>query len=357
MRPFRKRNLPDKSAFSFRQEFSAALSKLSIGMSQAEAVRLLGEPDVVQRREEVLPSYYLPRAKEIWGYGIQKSNTYPSLGQLWIGDDQLIEVIIGNEPPDESLQLFQESEIRKLLQLIALTPHPDGTKFDFLFGIRIINTLQTLNKEKVLSVIEEHLRIGGYERFRTEPSLALLLRVLFDTSTPPRLLPETFFGTPHPKGPSDASLLPSFPMCVIGDVPLNVIHHFTPTMSTGIHTIKPLLDQYREEGTLRVTPLTPTDTPFVIIEELFQLPAVSLGNWLPFPEDRYLVKLAGINQLLRLVSSVYEAGGFLPDELSSSPDELEMRWESHVKLFQELNVRWDENQGDYEKNSRGQSSS
>src|SRR5260370_694637 len=69
-----------------RKELAAAMAKIAVGTPEAEVKRLLGAPDDVRRKSDP-GGIATAGTREIWGYGAAAHLGFPTLGQIYIGED------------------------------------------------------------------------------------------------------------------------------------------------------------------------------------------------------------------------------------------------------------------------------
>ncbi len=131
-----------------RHEFSQTLRTVHIGMSEAAARKILGEPDDLRTHEDpsvVIGGFAL---REVWCYGTAAPLAFPTLGQVGIGADGTVRFVRGGggTPPRG---LIEEPELRRILTLIDRIP---AIEFDFtrhynpLDMIGTVNALQPLER-------------------------------------------------------------------------------------------------------------------------------------------------------------------------------------------------------------------
>jgi hypothetical protein len=145
-------------------------------------------------------------------------------------------------------------------------------------------------------------------------------------------------GLPSPPEPRRLDLLPRFPIAIEGDIPLKLVGG---CFSAGGVPEQPEshVAYFREHGTIRAEPLSPTERPFAALEALAAShPGIFTDNG-GFGR-RQLV----IEQLLWLVESVYrvEAGRF--GELLPNDENEAARLVAHASS---LTIKWDATQQKY----------
>jgi hypothetical protein len=327
---------------NLRSEFAEAMSSIQFGMASGDVLSLLGTPDEIRSGTDLLPKGDFPNLKEIWCYGVCGPNRLATLGQVWIGDDGGVRRV-SEGGITTVIATMSEEQLRNYLVDVSQAPDPSGEDFDPLYAMKIINRFSGLDVAVVCDIIQEYLRIAGQERLMTEPSITLLLRILIETPHHPTLLPLTYFGSSYPTVPENIGAFPRFPMEVWGDVPLLVVEQFSPKSTTGTHTIQPLLDYYQKHGQIRHAPLHPANSPLALTAVIFKDERFRKTNWSESEQRRVRVIL--MNQLLRLVRSVYPVDALVPGQLDDMA--LDQLWASHVERFNALDVVWDTTLEDY----------
>jgi hypothetical protein len=128
--------------------------------------------------------------------------------------------------------------------------------------ISAVNALLPLGKDAAL---------GQVEAVKPDPpasGLFWVLRVLFEVPDPPGF-PPVILGTPVVPPPRDLARLPRYPIVIIRDVPLfvaggYVLRGFPEPIDTHVAF-------YREHGTLRSQPLSPSGSRQEIEAELLEV--------------------------------------------------------------------------------------
>src|SRR5262245_4248262 len=99
--------------------------------------------------------------------------------------------------------MFAEEELRSILRVLDETPsYNNGSGYNPRGGIRAVNALQPLGKEKALAAVAEYLRVSpvSFDAPAVE-GMFLVLRTLFEIPTPPGHMPVMHMGQPSPIGP------------------------------------------------------------------------------------------------------------------------------------------------------------
>lgn len=320
-----------------RVRFAEAMSSVKWGTSASQVLSAIGTPDARHHRDAVLPTGLFPETSEIWYYGLAGPHAFPTLGQVWLGIDGVVKAVTGGGSVDSAVINLPEEELRDHLAFISQLPTPEGDSFDPLLVIQTVNRLQPLDVQTSCGIALEYLRVAGFERVYVEPSIALVFRVLMDELVHPPLLPVTYFGTPHPPPPANISMYPRFPIRLDSDVPLLFVQHYTPRMTSGIHTIEPLLRHYHEFGSHRPHRLQPSNRPLDMLFQILEANAWKQAGW--SADDQKKLKRVLMTQLLKLGRVIHQNDRALPGDLDG--EELDWLWMEHVRRFNALNPIWD----------------
>jgi len=323
-----------------RLQFAQNMAKVTDGMPEKQVLALLGKPDDVRTHHD--PGGFIFRGtREIWCYGTNGHFTFPTLGCIYIDAKGKAELIYGGDKPPQQ-QAIEEQQLRQLLRIIDRAPPLDGRRFDPLPVIQIVNALQGLGKEKALAVIDEYLRVAPRWQCDAREGLFVVLRVLFEIPQDIRTMPHMYMGEPSPTNPGDATRLPRFPVVLVDDIPLFLISGYS---LVGVpQSVEEHVEYFRKQGRLRAKPLRPTNVPLSVLDQL-----QPTFRWFYGVDERWRVdgKLMIINQLLRLVDSVYRLDPDREGHRFSERKQLENRWKSLVVEFDKLNVRWNEQKHRY----------
>jgi hypothetical protein len=153
--------------------------------------------------------------------------------------------------------MFTEEELRSLLRLLDTAPVLQGSRYNPLSTIRIVNRLQRLGKEKALAAIDEYLRVTPAPLdSEANEGVFLVHRVLFDIPEPPGYMPVMWVGAPSPEAPKDPKLLPRFPIVIVDDVPILVIRGYD--ILAVPQRVEEHVAYFRKHGKLRANQLRPT---------------------------------------------------------------------------------------------------
>ena len=338
-----------------RAEFAAAMGKIMKGVAKKEIWDMLGKPDDIRTQFDP-GGISRVHTKEIWCYGTDGHLSFPTLGCVYIDEDGRSQEAFGGDghPPDQNL--FKEDELRNLLRLLNTAPGLDGYSYNPLPLIQIVNTLQPMGKEKALAAIGEYLRVSdpwsGHMGSRS--GIFLVLRVLFDV--PDNIDPDNAggFGMPSPAGPKDPHRIPRFPIALVDDIPLMLVSGYALSgMATPMDKV---LGFFRDNGKLHPQPLTPSNYPFATITHLmnstqwiYEDPNFREPDGISFgiAEDSEREKSMLMEQLLRLIDSVYRMpedvyGNRLPCGAPPEP-----AWQKVVSKISALGIKWDSHQNMY----------
>jgi hypothetical protein len=331
-----KRAGPDGLAQN-RRQFARALAKVKEGVRANAVLKILGKPDDVRTPYDTggISTF---GTKEIWCYGTNGHLGFPTLGCVYLDTEGNVQYVFGGQGDPPPVTMFPEAQLRDLLRLIDQTPPLAGYRYDPLRVIRIVNTLQPLGKEKALAAVDEYLRVAS-DRADAREGLFVVLRLLFDIPKVPGHMPAMHVGAPWPwpGGPEGGKRLPRFPVLLLDDVPLLLVSGYV-----GFGDAEPVerhVSYFRKGGTLRSRPLAPADAPLQVYEKFQRsyLPTYrdQLGSWACAQ-----VKLMVINQLLRLVRTVYRCDADAFDYLFAPEVDVPGRWEKVKVDFAKLRVRW-----------------
>ncbi len=330
-----------------RRDFAAAMSRLKEGMSEQEVIAILGKPDDVRTQFD-LGGNNPTGAMAIWGYGCDGHLTFPTLGCVYIGTDRRVQFIFGGNgnPPDP--EMFPEEELRRLLRLIDKLPScTDGSGYDPLRVIRPVNALVPLGKKKALAAIEEYVRVWPcpYRPGGEREDILLLLRVLFDVPEDPGYMPPIRVGLLIPQAPNDLRRLPRFPILLTDDIPFLLTWGCIMLGGADEPSESPVA-YFRKHGRLRARPLTPPASPLSVLDRAYKSVSRAYSNelWDSRASDE---KLMLMNQLLRLVDSVYDIRPGLHGMKFRPWGDPEPGWRQMVAEFAKLHIRWDAPKGLY----------
>ena len=330
-----------------RLAFATLFGKVHEGMTKAQAMRLMGEPDVVEQTPEAHAAES-GAATETWLYGTAGTRKFASLGSVSFSEEGIVVECRGNRglPP---ASLPSEPVLRRVFQAIEDDASPDPGQFDPLLTVRAVNAVLSLPAETRAAAVREYFRVGG------QGSIGFV-RMLFDLPDVPGYMPMPSIGDVTPAPPRDLSTFPRFPFVLVDDVPVDATASVAltglpepPSMHFGTLS---MICRMRE------TPLRPTDRPWEVLEDFQESPAWLFGTTYSAAGRFFDTALrfasapaadTGIGlvqrQLIRLVRTVYSPKGLnVDDEWSSAtlPD-----WEGFVQDLKNLGVSWDEEKQTY----------
>jgi hypothetical protein len=219
--------------------------------------------------------------------------------------------------------------------------------------IQLVNTLQPLGKEKALAAIGEYVRVSdewsGFDEPRS--GLFLVLRVLFDVPESVDPSQAGAFGAPSPPGPKDPHRIPRFPIALVDDIPLMLVNGYTLAgMATPMEKV---VEFFRDNGQLRQSPLAPSNDPLSAIVALMnsrqwiyadtnlqESGGFSFGS----VEDSEREKSMLMEQLLRLIDSVYRLPTDVYGNRLPCGEPPEPTWQKIASEVPALKIKWDPQQ-------------
>lgn len=327
------------------------MARINENMPEKDVLGILGKPDDIRTQFDP-GGISRVGTKEIWCYGTEGHLAFPTLGCVYLDTNGRSQEVFGGKGRPPKTEWFTEQELRNLLRLFNTAPGLEGNSYNPLPVIRIVNALQPLGKEKALAAISEYLRVSdewsGFCGPRT--GIFLVLRVLFDL--PDNVDPREAgaFGGPNPPNARDPHLLPRFPIAMVDDIPMMLVSGYL--LAGRATPMEDVVDFYRVHGRIRSKQLVPSNAPLAALEHLanssqwpYADPNLVDGGILSWDarekegEDGMLME-----QLLRLVDSVYR----LPVDLSGNRlpcgEPPEPTWRKLVAAVSGLDIRWDTQQ-------------
>lgn len=339
-----------RGKFRHRVAFATLFAKVHEGMTKAQAMRLTGEPDVVERTSEA-GAGQSGAATEIWLYGTTGTRNFPSLGSVSFSEDGTVVECRGNR--DLPLPgLPPEPVLRQVFQAIddgAEAEPAQPNRFDPLLTVRAVNAVLSLPPECRAAVVREYFRVGGLG------SIAFV-RALFDVPANPGYMPVPEIGDIAPPPPRDLSVCPRFPFAIVDDVPLDVT---TGVCLTGLPELPSMhFDVLLRTCRMREEPLRPTDRPWEVLDDFQASPAWLFGATYeigtPLFKDPLRLESApsadtgtGLiqRQLVRLVRTVYPSETVDLSDRCTSPPLAD--WETVVAGLKNLGFGWDDKRQTY----------
>jgi hypothetical protein len=319
----------DRSAFA-RAVTKIRLTKEAVGSdgtlyydsqasTESDVIRLLGTPDDILTPQD--PNGPPEGEKELC-YGTNGHLTFPTLGVVRIDRRGKVKQVTGliGEPP--SVSLLSESELRRLLRVVATVPDPSPSasqRWNPAPLIGAVNRLQPIGKTKVLVVVEEYVRITTRfvrpdTAFPSHSGLFPLLALLFE-------------GT-------DKLAVPPFATIRVADgIPVLLQASRGGTGDYGFYSQH--LDPFRELR-LRSGRLTPGTKPLRVLDLLDRSNEWRGRDASSTTPMRHQVMF----QLLRLIEPAYRPP-VGEDPRNVREDEIEVRWQKIRMKTDNLTFRWD----------------
>ncbi len=335
-----------------RAEFVAAMAKTKEGMTEKEVLDILGKPDDIRTQFDP-GGISRVHTKEIWCYGVKSHLSFPTLGCVYIDENARAQEVFGGKGQPPKPDMFTEDELRDLLRLLDTAPGLEGYSYNPLPVIQIVNTLQPLGKEKALAAIGEYIRVSDqWSSFEGPRSgLFLVLRVLFDVPKSVDPSQAGAFGAPSPPGPKDPHRIPRFPIVLVDNIPLMLAGGYSlEGMATPMEEV---LAFFRDNGQLHPEPLVPSNDPLSAIVDLMsskqwiyadtnlqESGGLSFGS----VEDSEREKSMLMEQLLRLIDSVYRLPTDVYGNRLPCGEPPEPAWQKIASEVSALKIKWDPRQ-------------
>jgi hypothetical protein len=249
--------------------------------------------------------------------------------------------------------MFEEDELRDLLRRLDTTPGLKGYSYNPLSLIQIVNTLQPLGKDKALAAIGEYIRVSDEwsDSEEARSGMFLVLRVLFDV--PENVDPNRAgaFGMPSPAGPKDPHRIPRFPIALVDDIPLMLVSGYS--LGGLPSSMEEVCSFFKVNGQLHPAPLAPTNDPLSAIVHLMNSTqwiyadtnlqksgGMSFGS----AEDNEREKSMLMEQLLRLIDSVYRMPTDVNGNRLPCGEPPESAWQKVMLEVSALKIKWDPRQ-------------
>lgn len=305
-----------------RAEMTARLAKIKPGMTADQVKQLVGAPDDIKTERDP-GGITAARTVEIWRYGTHGHGTFATFGAVHIQADHKVQYVFGGG--GTPLATVPEPELQRLLELLAAVPSYND-RLEPLALVRAVNALHPLGKARALDVVDEFLRVSSWLDDPGREGVFLVMRVLFEV--PAGGMPAMAVGAPSPAPPNDPTLLPRFPIVMIGDLPLKLVGGY---MLAG-HPQHPEDDvaAFRKVGTLRARPLAPAVTA------LADLDAFLAG---PIARQVSLDRTYLMDQALRFFGTVYRPAQRAPDAWILDAKQ----WATHRAAIAKLAPTWNPN--------------
>jgi hypothetical protein len=330
-----------------RQAFAACYLQIKKGMPADDAERLLGKPDDIRTQRDP-GGISFTNTREIWGYGTDRHLGFATLGSIAIDDEGRVQYLSGTTGAKDLVARMGESELRRILRMLAETSPLEGGDFRPLHTIAAVNALQPLGKQVGVAVLREYMAVSFNSRWAEDDGLFAVMRVLFEVPPAdrraetrraedwPRVVYPGYFRPPALGGPSwspnDLMKFPLFPLMVVDDVPLVLVGGYMlggMPESPGEH-----LDELERNANWRQRPLRPTDNPLGILPKVVaQLPDYERSD---DSRGRILMQ-----QLLSLTDTVVRTSRDEGDGCYATWDQAKASFDAAAARVQELNIRWD----------------
>ncbi len=321
-----------------RAAFARAMAKIEPGTNKRRVVELLGEPDDV-RTEKDPGGITAARTREIWRYGTDGHLSLATLGSVHIQADDKVQYVFGGRGEPPAAGLFDEATLRRLLRILDRVPsYNAGAAYDPLAVIRAVNALQPLGREKAIAAIAEYLRISSSFENPGREGAFLVMRCLFDVPTPPGHMPPMMVGAGSPAPPTDATLLPRFPIAIRGDIPFMLVGGY----ALGGMPEQPEhhLDYFRKHGVVRSARLRPLDDPLALVDGLVGKPTTRFLSATGLDANWGRARI--VNQFLLLIDNVYRGKADIYGQRFGPGNDIDARWQAVRAEIRKLRVRWDE---------------
>lgn len=316
---------PAVSTTSFsRSEFAARVALIVPGTTTRDEVeRILGRPDDV-RTERDPGGIAAARSVEVWRYGATRHLGFGTLATVHVQADGVVQYVFGGKgtPPIG----FDETELRRLLEIVAAVPSYHGPH-DPLPLIAATNALQPLGKACALEVVDEFLRVSSWLDDPGREGVFLLMRTLF---VAPRKVMAV--GGPDIAPPADPAVLPTWPIAIAGDIPLDVVSGYF--LAGEAEPPEMDLEHFRANGTLRAAPLRPVADPLAAIDAFIEGP---LARAVKLDERR---RIHLYDQALRALQTVSRPASTIDGYFPYGPD-VPGRWTAARAAISALAPRWD----------------
>jgi hypothetical protein len=147
----------------------------------------------------------------------------------------------------------KEKDERMTTAALARAADLKFSDYDPARVVEAVNELQPLGKDAALERVEALL--GDRDPQKPAYGVLWVLRVLFEVPDGAGF-PPVRIGQPTVTPPRDPASLPRFPIVLAGDVPLLAVRGYT--LGGLAEPVDVHVDYYREHGTLRAAPLSPS---------------------------------------------------------------------------------------------------
>ncbi len=325
-----------------RAEFAKQIKRVIVGMSADEVRALLGAPDDVRTPDD-FGNQSFGDFKELWNYGTDGHNTFPTLGRVWFDEKGKVRHIFGAEAAPPANGLIDETRLREVLRMIdRVTGYGD----DPLARIRAANALQRLGRERGTAALREYVRVRtsptGHDNIQRDQGFALLLRTLFEVPADPGYMPKVGGFDPYP--PEDPWIAPRWPIVIVDGLPL--VFANTSSFGNGMRPMPrfpdPMVEEYISQCGWRSEPLKPTNRPLDVLGRVQGMPQWTFGQDDDFRHTPEQGRNLIAGQLLQLLQTVYR--GKVGD---SRCDPKLISMDQALAEVAKLEIRWDDARDQY----------
>jgi hypothetical protein len=217
--------------------------------------------------------------------------------------------------------MFKENDLRELLSILDPSGPSLNGRFDPLWVIKAVNTLQPLGKDKAVAAVQEFQRVAPIW-LQDSADLIFVLRLLFEVPKDPGYMPGVWGRLSlMPRPPDDPKRIPRFPIVIMEDIPLDVAFF---VLSTGQQpSLAAHVRFYRQRGNIRARPLCPTNKPLEVYPEFLKAYGWLYTNW----QDRELGLSFVKDQFRALLRTVYR--GDIENRSLPRP----IRWDTKLNIY------------------------
>ncbi len=325
-----------------REEFAKQIKRISVRMSAEEVRAVLGPPDDIRTPDD-FGNQSFGDFKELWNYGTDGHNTFPTLGRVWFGEKGEVKHVFGAESAPPASNLIDETRLREVLRKIdRVTEYAGGP----LARIQATNALQRLGRERGTAALREYVRVRtsptGHDNIQRDEGFMLLLRTLFEVPADPGYMPKVGGFDPYP--PEDPWIAPLWPIVIVDGLPL--VFANTNTFGNGLRPMPqfpdPMVEEYISHCGWRSEPLKPTNRPLDVLGKVQGMPQWTFGQDDDFRHTQEQGRDLIGGQLLQLLQTVYR--GKVGD---SRCDPKLISMDQALAEVAKLEIRWDDARDQY----------
>lgn len=298
-----------------RAAFQRALAKVQPGMTAAQVIALVGRPDDI-RTERDPDGLAAARTVEVWRWGTDGHLGFGTLGTVHLQTDHTVQYVFGGAGAPPPATVIDEATLRDTLRALDRVPSYQEPA-DPRATIAAVNALVALGHDRALAAIGEYLRVSSPFDDPGRDGLFVVLAALFEVPEPPGYQPAPALGASQPPPPTNPRALPRFPVALVDDVPLVVVHGYS--LAGEAEPPEWHLAALARSGVMRTAPLRPPADPLALFDRLAGhagtafLRATSLDD----RAGRALI----LDQGLRLVATASPLaadadGGYLPPDVA-----------------------------------------